>query len=147
MGRCFLRIRVAMEVAKPLVTGFWVTREGNRKVWVKIKYEKISDFCFECGWLGHVWKSCEYGGEVRDMGEGMRRYGLWLKATPIKEMEAKYRPKGGGFEWGKREDEGKRGDGFWGRRVVRMDKNGKGEVAREHWRRGGQVEREGDDVR
>ena len=84
MGRCFLRMKMAIDVEKPLVAGFWVPRE-NGKVWAEVKYEKVADFCFECGRLGHVMKNCEYGDEGIDRGEGKKRYGLWMKVAPLRE--------------------------------------------------------------
>ncbi|XWS57278.1 hypothetical protein CRYUN_Cryun09bG0160200 [Craigia yunnanensis] len=92
--RCFFRMRVAMEVAKPLVAGFWVPREGNSKVWAEVKYEKVTDFYFECGRFGHVLKNCEYGNEGKDMEVGRKRYGLQMKVTLIMEKEIEYRPNG-----------------------------------------------------
>ena len=32
VGRCFLRMRVAMVDEKPLVARFWILREGNKKL-------------------------------------------------------------------------------------------------------------------
>ena len=64
VGRSFLRVRVAVDVEKPLVAGFWVSRGDRGRVWAKIKYKRIADFCFRCGRLGHVLKNCEEGMNV-----------------------------------------------------------------------------------
>lgn len=87
VGRSFLRIRVKVDVEKPLVGGFWVPRENKEKVWAEVKYEKIADFCFGCGRLGHMVRFCENKGEMGEEIEGRRRYGLWMKAAPIKGRE------------------------------------------------------------
>ena len=55
-GRGFLRIRVGMEVDKALVDGFWIPRKNKERCWATVKCEKLSDFCFLCGKLGHVVK-------------------------------------------------------------------------------------------
>ena len=83
--RSFLRVRVAVDVEKSLVSGFWVPR-GNKMVWVEVKYERIADFCFECGRLEHVKKNCEKGNRLAEGMEGKRRYGLWMKAAPARAM-------------------------------------------------------------
>ena len=59
VGRSFLRVRVEVDVEKPLVAGFWVLRGDKGRVWAEIKYERIADFCFRCGRLGHVLRNCE----------------------------------------------------------------------------------------
>ncbi|KAL4316053.1 hypothetical protein AHAS_Ahas15G0246600 [Arachis hypogaea] len=52
--RTFLRIRVALDIAEPLPTGFWLEREELSKVWIYIKYEQLQDcFCLKYGKLGH----------------------------------------------------------------------------------------------
>ncbi|XVE49771.1 hypothetical protein DITRI_Ditri01bG0108300 [Diplodiscus trichospermus] len=84
-----MRLRVLIDVNKPLITGFWVPKEEERKVWAKLKYEKIADFCFNHGRLGHVMKN--YGEELLDnKGEiGKMRYGLWIKAAPLRTEDCK----------------------------------------------------------
>ncbi|KAI8010271.1 hypothetical protein LOK49_LG06G00617 [Camellia lanceoleosa] len=34
--------------------------EGEAAPWVPFKYEKLSDFCFDCGRLGHDRYSCKF---------------------------------------------------------------------------------------
>ncbi|KAJ1427622.1 Zinc finger, CCHC-type [Sesbania bispinosa] len=57
--RSFMRVRVAVNVKKPLVTGFWVPRKDLPKTWVLVKYEKLQDFCYKCGVIGHDPKQCK----------------------------------------------------------------------------------------
>ncbi|KAL7259169.1 hypothetical protein ACSBR1_005131 [Camellia fascicularis] len=56
--RNFLRIRVEIDVTKPLPRGFHLARGVSSPVagvpsWISFKYEKLSDFCFDCGRIGH----------------------------------------------------------------------------------------------
>ncbi|XWS21768.1 hypothetical protein CRYUN_Cryun30bG0082600 [Craigia yunnanensis] len=64
IGRSFLRIRVAEDMKKPLVAGFWVLRGDKGKMWSKRNYEDIK-------------KEGERKGD-------MKNYGLWMKATPVR---------------------------------------------------------------
>ncbi|OMO95873.1 hypothetical protein COLO4_15631 [Corchorus olitorius] len=39
MRRVFLRIRVAIDISKPLCNGFWVPRDGKEKLWASLSEE------------------------------------------------------------------------------------------------------------
>ncbi|KAK9273439.1 hypothetical protein L1049_018249 [Liquidambar formosana] len=54
----YLRIRVRLNVTRPLKRGVTVKVEG-RQMWVPIKYERLPTFCYYCGILGHADKDCE----------------------------------------------------------------------------------------
>lgn len=55
LERSFLRIRVEVDVTKPLPLGFILRLKGPqvKETWVSYKYEKLSDFCYDCGRIGH----------------------------------------------------------------------------------------------
>ena len=53
-----MRIKVGFKVNEPLVDGFWLPYGVEGKKWIGIKYEKLQDFCFVCGKLGHLQKNC-----------------------------------------------------------------------------------------
>ncbi|CAH9143378.1 unnamed protein product [Cuscuta epithymum] len=53
----YLRIRVKMDVRKPLKKGSTLTKGGEGH-WVDFKYEKLPSFCFICGIMGHSEKFC-----------------------------------------------------------------------------------------
>ncbi|KAL7219938.1 hypothetical protein ACSBR2_012907 [Camellia fascicularis] len=47
----FLQLRVEVDVSKPLPRGFILQhhRSKDKESWVSYKYEKLSDFCYDCG--------------------------------------------------------------------------------------------------
>lgn len=55
-----LRMRVKVDVAKKLVRGKKITIEGDEERWVYFKYERLPNFCYNCGLLSH---------DVRDYSE------------------------------------------------------------------------------
>ena len=52
--RGFLRARVAVDTTKPLTTGCWLPRADNGETWVEVRYERLQDFCYICGRIGHA---------------------------------------------------------------------------------------------
>ncbi|XP_028099887.1 uncharacterized protein LOC114299366 [Camellia sinensis] len=63
--RSFLRIRVDIEVTKPHPIGFHLKRKDPitsdvSEKWVDYKYERLSDFCYDCGRIGHDNQSCKF---------------------------------------------------------------------------------------
>lgn len=59
------------------------------EVWVPITYEKLPEFCYNCGKMGHVLKVCEDYEE--DQNEELE-FGLWLKETgPSRQKQKSWR--------------------------------------------------------
>ncbi|KAL0912140.1 hypothetical protein M5K25_018093 [Dendrobium thyrsiflorum] len=56
--REFARICVRVKLDIPLPLGVWVEGAAGR-FFQKIEYERISDFCYGCGMLGHVKDRCK----------------------------------------------------------------------------------------
>ena len=74
----FMRIRVDIPIDKPLRRGANVVNSNGDKFWVTFKYERLPNFCFLCGILGHDEKHCS---DFQGKAEGHRQYGDWLHAS------------------------------------------------------------------
>ncbi|KAF7844952.1 TMV resistance protein N-like [Senna tora] len=59
IARTFLRARVVVNLNEALLDGVWVPRPNNSRIWIQIKYERLQQFCFGCGVVGHDQKNCE----------------------------------------------------------------------------------------
>jgi hypothetical protein len=81
----FLRIRVLMDLKKPLMRGTVVCYQG-RSLRVFFKYERLPTFCFNCGRIGHQKKTCEDNEEeeegFEEVEEKQYSFGPWLRASP-----------------------------------------------------------------
>lgn len=61
----FLRLQVEVDVLKPLLQGFILHRRDNTGlvgdgIKVFYKYEKLTEFCYDCGRIGHDNASCKF---------------------------------------------------------------------------------------
>ncbi|MFQ6634406.1 hypothetical protein Gotur_011216 [Gossypium turneri] len=54
----FCRLRIQLNVQKPLRRGIFVSTGNGNKCWIPFKYEKLPTFCFGCGKLGHGLLDC-----------------------------------------------------------------------------------------
>ena len=72
----FMRIRVDIQLDKPLRRGGSVASVEGEKCWVSFRYERLPTFCFQCGMLGHDEKHCL----VPPDQQNPRQYGDWLRA-------------------------------------------------------------------
>ncbi|KAM6560550.1 hypothetical protein CsatA_029789 [Cannabis sativa] len=81
----FLRIRVGLDVSKPLLRGQMVSLPWMRdELWIDYRYERLPDFCYECGIIGHVFDNCKMYMEKIDEGiEPGLEYGPWMAGSPL----------------------------------------------------------------
>ncbi|XP_031090840.1 uncharacterized protein LOC115995828 [Ipomoea triloba] len=56
--KTFYRIRVAVPVDKPLRRRMRLMKRDKTTCWISFKYERLHNFCFFCGLLGHSHKFC-----------------------------------------------------------------------------------------
>ncbi|KAL2925173.1 UDP-N-acetylenolpyruvoylglucosamine reductase [Bienertia sinuspersici] len=76
-----IRLRVALDVRRPLVKSVRLKMANGREEDFMVKYEKPPLYCYFYGKLGHGLKDCE---ACEDSDEPHENYGGWLKASPWK---------------------------------------------------------------
>ncbi|VFQ91828.1 unnamed protein product [Cuscuta campestris] len=54
----FMRVRVSIDVRRPLKRRMKLTKRDGSTTWVTFKYERLGTFCYFCGILGHLEKHC-----------------------------------------------------------------------------------------
>ena len=84
MGDGFVRVRVRVDISKPLCRRCVVSLENGKELWVSFKYERLSNLCYWCGSLTHDDRDCELwiesGGTLQPEAQ---QYGAWIKALPF----------------------------------------------------------------
>ncbi|KAL8510587.1 hypothetical protein ACS0TY_017419 [Phlomoides rotata] len=82
-----IRVRVNLDVTKPLKSGVNIATKGDRMAWIPFKFEKLPSFCFLCGTLGHMKRECDLADDRIDiltLPDDELPYGNWMKASPAK---------------------------------------------------------------
>ena len=54
----FIRVKVEVKVDDPLRSGFYLDRSPQPDLWIQFKYERVAEFCYKCGRLGHLKARC-----------------------------------------------------------------------------------------
>lgn len=82
-----LRIRVKIDVQKPLRRGTMI-RIGSRgeEEWIEMRFEKLPDYCYGCGRLGHLAKECD---DSESLNSNKPQYGIGLKMEFIPKGKSK----------------------------------------------------------
>lgn len=79
--REYMRIRVTIDITKPLKRRINVRQTGNEWSWITFKYENVPTFCFICGIFGHTDKFCSKIFDTKE-SEIAKPYGVWMRAQP-----------------------------------------------------------------
>lgn len=90
--RDYLRVRVAIDVTKPLKRRMKIRKTGDEWFWISFKYENLPTFCFICGILGHSEKFCSRLFVTREQ-EIVKPYGDFMRAPfrrQVKPIGAKW---------------------------------------------------------
>ena len=78
----FLRIRVILDLTKPLCRGRRITTAKGGDGWVSFRYECLPIMCYGCGMLTHNDRDCTSGLRARgSQSEGDKQFGSWLRAS------------------------------------------------------------------
>lgn len=88
----YTRVRVNLDITKPLKQGIWVLPEQSQeKICIILVYERLPNLCFVCGRLGHVLKDCE----AKDVDKAAIKFGNWLRAPTRMGDRKTYNPSSG----------------------------------------------------
>lgn len=80
----FLRFRVLINLEKPLKKGTFLKSKEGIEFKVCFKFERLLDFCYRCGRVGHLIKDCWEKAQGDDGESETLTYGSWLRASPLR---------------------------------------------------------------
>lgn len=75
-----MRIKIKIDVRRPLKRMKKITRRNGTNVVVTCKYERLGDFCFTCGIVSHTDRYCRKFLDKKDESV-TKEWGSWLRAT------------------------------------------------------------------
>ena len=80
-GGSFMRVRVLIDINKPLNKGRRFFSSQGKQGWVSFKYERLPNLCYWCGCLSHVDKDCElWIDNEGQLKKEEQAYGSWICA-------------------------------------------------------------------
>ena len=83
-GGSFIRVRVMVDISKPLCRGRRISLEDGKTHWVSFKYERLPNLCYWCGCLTHNDRDCEKWIESEgSLKPDEQQFGSWLRAPPF----------------------------------------------------------------
>lgn len=84
-----MRLKVLLDVTKPLRRCMNIEGPRNNLICLNLSYERLSNFCYYCGVMGHIVKDCReclhLFGESDTIDDSLLQYGDWLRAAPPKQ--------------------------------------------------------------
>ena len=81
-GSNFVRVRMSLDITKPLSRGRKIGLSNREESWVSFKYKRLPNLCYWCGRLTHQdWKCSLWQRRKGTPREGDQQFGSWLHAA------------------------------------------------------------------
>ena len=90
VGDWFVRVRVTLNISKPLCKGRVITLDDGKDLWIPFKYERLPNLYYRCGCLSHDERNCEFWSACEgSLDDESPQFGPWLKASPFMPSRSK----------------------------------------------------------
>ena len=84
IGGNFMRIRVLIDITRPLCRGRIISLSNNDDRFISFKYERLLNICYWCGLVSHYEKECSlWLSSKRSLNADDQQFGPWIRATQI----------------------------------------------------------------
>lgn len=77
-------MKIWIDVTKRLMRGKRVTKKVGESRLINFNYERLPNFCYNCGLLSHALKDCLNSSEIPQQIINNLQYGAWLRGEPIR---------------------------------------------------------------
>lgn len=75
-----LRIQVELDILKPMTSFISLPIQGKPDLLIEIRYERLSEFCYYCGVLGHKFLTCSLATGLESVNISSCEFGPWMKS-------------------------------------------------------------------
>lgn len=83
-GDGFIRVRVKVDISKPLCHGWVISLENGGELWVSFKYERLPNLYYWCGCFTHTDRDCDQWIDSEGTLQlESQQYGPWTRAQPF----------------------------------------------------------------
>lgn len=83
-----VRVRVNLDLSKALKRGTKIKNKEGKVCWIPVTYERLPNFCYGCGKIGHLHRDCLEVSDDEEEGwerkEDNLKFGDWMRASPMK---------------------------------------------------------------
>ncbi len=80
-GGPYMRVRVSIDITKPLCKGRKISVDDNSERWISFKYERLPNFCYWCGRVTHGEKDCSiWLANKNTFRQSDQQFGPWMRA-------------------------------------------------------------------
>jgi hypothetical protein len=88
--KLIIKIKVAIDTRNPITSGIHIGNPKDGTSWIDFRFEKLPQFCFKCGMIGHDDKLCR--NQAMELGT-LAPLGPWIRSTQYgkRNMEEKDR--------------------------------------------------------
>ncbi|KAJ1413339.1 Zinc knuckle CX2CX4HX4C [Sesbania bispinosa] len=95
----FVKIQVEIDIGKPLMVGILVGNTKDGVSWVDFQYERMPQFCYKSGRVGHDEEFCRSADAAQSTDDnGGKDFGPWMRAVSFgrKVLPVMHNSQGGG---------------------------------------------------
>lgn len=86
----YVRVRVSMNAYQSLKRWIKLKNEYGGWIWVQLKYERLTTFCYVCECMGHNETECQISVNYPGLANQERQFDAWLRAPVGRRQGAAY---------------------------------------------------------